>query len=150
MKERKTKTFIVDGKTYKFNHNKFKEAYMFQLGQTKKGQKPNPIHNKSKQVKTEQHFREEMAAEICTSPDAIKKWRYGINSPGSVEIIYGIEKYLQVEKRSLLIEDVFDEVIEIKKENVHMTNRIIHDYERNAVKTIYLPRLFSNIFKNID
>jgi len=123
---------------------------MFQLGQTKKGQKPNPRHNKSKQVKTEQLFREEMAAVICTSPDAIKKWRYGINSPESVEIIYDIEKYLQVEKRSLLIEDVFDEVIEIKKENVHMTNRIIHDYERNAVKTIYLPRLFSNIFKNID
>lgn len=137
MKEKKTKTFIVDSKAYKFDHSKFKEAYMFQLGQSRKGQKFSSRHDKKKQAKTEQSFREEMAAEICTSPDAIKKWRYGINSPGSIEIISDIEKYLQMEKGSLLLEDVSDKEIEIKKENATMTNRIIPDYERNAVRNVY-------------
>lgn len=132
MKERKTKTFIIKGKDYRFNQEMFNEAYLFQLGQIRKEQK-----KLMRQPMTEQSFREDMASKICVSADTIKKWRYGINSPGSVEIIADIEKYLQVEQGSFLVEEKSKEITDKLKESKAMTTRIIPDFERNSVRTIY-------------
>lgn len=123
MKQRKTKTYIIDGKKYRFNHSDFKKLYLFKLSQDKS----------LEQVKSEQEFRENMASAICTSVEAIKKWRYGINSPGDTEIISDIEKYFHVKQGRLLIE----EAPAFKTEDKVLSSRMITDYERNAVRTLY-------------
>lgn len=124
MKERKTKTFTMDGRKYRFDHKAFKKAYLFQLGQAKF----------LKEVKTEADFQERLAEVVCTSTDAIKKWKYGINSPGSVEIISDIERCLKAEPGSFLSEEIVEEIV---KENADMTTRMIADYERDAVRRVY-------------
>lgn len=119
-KEKKTKTYQIQGKTYEFNSDRFAVLC---------NERSKLCHQKKTSVEFLLQLEEDLDYDATSS--TIKGWMYGINSPATIEMIEKLAKVFRIETMSLLTE----------KERINAMNKtvenIIDERTREVVDGLY-------------
>ncbi len=129
----KSKEFKVlesrDEQGYVFFPEAFRNAYRA-LQIEKCGRLKNQKEDAASARFTELQLREQMAAAIGVSADAIQNWKYGNNGPGSLELLKDAAGFLKTDYKDLLHKKA-------EERDMTINTSIVTDYERDIARKIY-------------
>ena len=121
------KTYVENGKTYKFDSNSF----MMYINRKKaRGQKAG-------RKITQTAIREELADVAFVSQEAVKNWMYGNNAPSDIEQVKVIAEYFDVDYHELLTKEE-EKAMTMAAENGFGKNSTFQqEYTKNLIRNIY-------------
>ncbi len=117
MISKKTTTFSIDGKNYRFDFDAFNSA--FRLYARKKGF-------------TLGFLEETLAASCSCSPDAVHNWRFRSNGPGDIEMVTRLTSALGIDKPHYFLKEIIE-----RKEEPKMAKIKLEERQLDAAKRIY-------------